>query len=162
MRHSKKFNELLLQYEATPLLSGRKSEIFWRMMRAARTFSDWASIYQYADSSIRKDAQREMETKVLRGKSVFDIQLNILELFLIIDKSDKDEILRRYLKKHHEKDDLLFVLEMADSGESSHLAMDVTERLGKLYKRFGNIHRGLKARCRKSWAMLEKYSTFNP
>lgn len=158
MRNSKKFYELLLQYEATSI--AKRTPIFWKMKNNARTFADWTAIYQYADDSIRTDAQQEMKTKVLKGKNLSDIQLNILELFMIIDESDKDAILTKYLKKYHKKDDLLFALELCYWDYGS-LKGEVIGKLGKFYKHFGNINRGLESRYKRSQKLLEK-STFNP
>ena len=81
MRLSKKFSELLLQYKAASRRA--KSEIFQKMKKNATNFADWTMIYQYGDDTIRKDAQRKMEKLVLSGKTAADIQLNILELFLM-------------------------------------------------------------------------------
>lgn len=161
MRKTEEFNKLLLRYEAASLASPLKSDIFWRMREKAKSFSDWTAIFQYGDSSIRKDAQREMERLVLKGNDRSDIQLNILELFMVIDQGDKDEILRKYLKKFHEKDDLLFVLECADDGEEGYLAMQTRRKLERIYKRFGDLNRGLEARYKRSHKLLER-STFNP
>lgn len=158
MRNSKKFYELLLQYEAASIR--RRTPIFWEMEKEAKTFSDWTSVYQYAGDSIRKDAQRQMEKLVLRGNKASNIQLNILELFLIIDQGDKDEILRKYLRKYHKKDDLLFALENTD-WDYSDLKGDVMKELEKFYVKPGNINRGLEARHKRSLKLLEK-STFNP
>lgn len=158
MRNSKKFHELLLQYEATSI--SKRTPIFWEMKDNARTFADWAAIYQYGGDSIRKDAQREMERLVLKDNKVSDIQMNILELFLVIDETDKDKILRKYIKKWHTKDDLLFALENAD-WEYGNLEGEMVRKLGKFYKRPGNINRGLDARHKRSHKLLEK-STFNP
>ena len=155
MRNSKKFHSLLLQYEATSI--AKRTSIFWNMKKEAKTFADWSSIYQYAGDSIRKDAQREMERLVLRGSTVFDIQLNILELFIIIDQEDKCRILERYLKKHHDKDDLLFVASLDDEQ-----GLDTLNKLAKYYKRLYNVNKGIYARRRKSYKMLEEFSTFNP
>ena len=162
MRRTKKFNEILLQYEATSFSSPRKSKLFGEMRKKAKSFSDWASVYQYAGDSIRKDAQREMERLVLRGKYASHVQLNILELFLIIDQSDKDEILRRYIKKYHKKDDLLFALSEASWGDDSDFSLELISKLQKLYKSYHGLDRGLNARERRSLRLLEEKSDFNP
>lgn len=161
MRKTEEFNKLLLRYEAASLASPLKSDIFWRMREKAKSFSDWTAIYQYGDSSIRKDAQREMEKLVLKGDEMSDIQLNILELFMIIDQGDKDEILRKYLKKFHKKDDLLFVLECSEDCDDDNFSFEIWEKVAKFYKRLGDVNRGLKARCERSRKLLER-STFNP
>jgi len=159
MRNSKNFKKLLNQYESTPIST--RSSLFQKMKRNARTFSDWASVYQYAGYSIRKDAQREMERLVLRGDTVSNIQLNILELFMIIDQGDKEAILEKYLKKYHKKDDLLFVLSLA-TGDNRYIAMKAMYGLEKHYKKIYNISKGVEARERKSKKMLKELSTFNP
>ena len=152
-RKTKEFNKLLLQYKATPIVS--RSKIFWEMMRKAKSFSDWTAIYQYGDDSIRKDAQREMEKLVLKGRKKTDVQLNILELFMVIDESDKDEILRKYLEKHHQKDDILFVLSCAgDSDLWSELFAEVQD----YYDDYDELERELST-YRES---LLQESTFNP
>ena len=161
MRKSKEFNELLVRYESASLSSPLKSDIFQKMKGKAKNFSDWTAVYQYGGSSIRKDAQRKMEKLVFKAENTQDLQLNIIELFMVIDEADKDEILRKYLRKHHEKDDLLFALEYADWGEEGYLAMELRERLDKLYKKSGNINRALEARYKRSAKLLER-STFNP
>ena len=159
MRNSKRFHELLLQYEATSV--GKRTQIFWEMKSKAKTFADWDAVYQYAGSSLRKDAQREMERLVLKGDTTSDIQLNILELFMIIDEADKSAILSMYVKKHHGKDDLLFALSEADWSEDGLLVVELWNKLEAFYKASDGIKRGLNARHKRSKKLLEK-STFNP
>lgn len=161
MRKTKEFNKILLQYEATSFSSPRKSKLFGEMRRKAKSFSDWATVYQYAGDSIRKDAQREMERLVLKGRYASHVQLNILELFLIIDQSDKDEILRRYVRKYHKKDDLLFALSEASWGDDGDFPFELISKLQKLYKSPRGLERGLDARERRSLKLLEN-SDFNP
>jgi len=162
MRRTKEFNKILVQYEATSFSSPRKSKLFGEMRKKAKSFSDWASVYQYASDSIRKDAQREMERLVLKGRYASHVQLNILELFLIIDKSDKDEILRRYIRKYHKKDDLLFALSEASWGDDSIFSLELISKLQKLYKSYHGLDRGLDAREKRSLKLLEENSDFNP
>lgn len=158
MRLSKKFSELLLQYKAASRRA--KSEIFQKMKKNATNFADWTMIYQYGDDTIRKDAQRKMEKLVLSGKTAADIQLNILELFLIIDTSYKDEILRKYLKKHHKKDDFLFAITQCD-WEYGNLEGVCWNKLEQYYKSPGFIHVGVDARYKRNRKLMEK-STFDP
>lgn len=159
MRYSKKFSELLLQYKAVSHKT--KSEIFQKMKRNAKNFADWTMIYQYGDSSVRKDAQRRMEKLVLEGKTTSDIQLNMLELFMVIDTADKDGILEKYLKKHHEKDDYLFVACECD-WEYGTLGLVALENLENYYKSPGFIQVGINAKEKRNQKLLEKKSTFNP
>ena len=160
MRHSKDFNKLLLQYEATSI--AKRSKIFKKMRRQARTFADWAIIYQYAGSSIREATLPKMEAKVLKGKKLSDIQLNILEYFMVCYQNEKNDILRKYIKKYNSKDDLLFAFSVAtscwDNGDFNSILLD---KLNKFYKRGGDIERGVKARGKKNQKLLEK-SKFNP
>ena len=157
MRKSKDFNELLIRYESSSLGSPLKSDVFQKMRKTAKNFSDWTAVYQYADSSIRKDAQRKMEKLVFKAENTQDLQLNILELFMVLDESDKDEILRKYIRKHHEKDDLLFALENTSWGE---FAIELRKKLDHFYKP-GFIEMGLKARGKRSEKLLQRYM-FNP
>ena len=159
MRHSKKFNSLLLQYEAITHASPRKTTLFFEMEKTAKTFSDWASIYQYAGSSKRKDAQRKMEDTFLRGGSRKDIQMNIHELFMICDIADMDKFLKLYLEKYHKKDDLLFAVTESDWSTSDLM----TAFMQELKNKFGvvSISDELRDRRRKTEEMMKK-STFNP
>lgn len=157
MRKSKEFNELLIRYESASLSSPLKSDIFQKMKKAAKNFSDWTAVYQYGDSSIRKDAQRKMEDLVFQANDKEDLQLNILELFMVVDEADKDEILRRYLRKCHGKDDLLFALENTSWGE---FAIELRKKLDQFYKP-GFIEIGLKARSKRTEKLLQR-SIFNP
>ena len=160
MRKTKEFNEWLLKFEATPLVSGLRPQVFQVMRKKAKSFSDWTAIFQYGGNDIRYEALNMMKKTVLKGKNSADIQLNILELFFVIDQDEKDEILRKYLKKHHGKDDLLFVLENSD-WDGGNLKGEVLSKLGGFYKRCGNIDRGLDARCKRTCKLLKK-TTFNP
>ena len=159
MRHSKEFNKLLLQYEALPHSSSEKTGLFFKMMGKAQSFSDWASIYQYAGESIRKDAQRKMESKVLKGVTKEDVQMNIHELFLICDRAEMDRILEKYLQKHKKKDDYLFAIVEAD-WEYSDL---VPVLMQELEEKFGvsSISKELDS-CRKKIRGLKRFSKFNP
>ena len=159
MRKTEKFNELLLQYEALPHSSAEKTSLFFKMMGKARSFSDWASVYQYAGNSIRKDAQREMESRVLKGNTKEDIQMNIHELFLICDRADMDKILEGYLKKYKKKEDYLFAIVEAD-WEYSDLVPGLMQELEEKFN-VGSVSKELGS-YRKKIRELTKTSTFNP
>ena len=167
-RNTPQFEKLLRKYEAMSLSQRYNSCIFWDMEEMAQTFSDWAAIYQYGDDSLRKDAQREMEELWINDKDNSDVQLNIVELFLIIDKADKEKILRRYLEKFDDKDDLLFALEMAedhyfDTYENTGLISDIRSQLRDEYCKGSDlvIEQHLRYRHKRT-EKLRKKSTFNP
>lgn len=162
------FKKLLRKYEAMSLSEKYGSCLFWDMIEKAHSFSDWASIYKYGDDSLRKDAQRKMEELFINDNEDSDVQLNIIELFLIIDKADKDDILRKYLEKFNDKDSLLFALEMAenhyfDSYEDTGLISDIRSQLRDEYCRGSDlvIEQHLKYRYKRT-EKLRKKSTFNP
>ena len=161
MRHNSKFNELLIKYEGASLASGIRPDLFQKMRKKAKTFSDWASIYQYAGDEIRYEALEKMRKTVLKGETTADIQLNIIELFLVIDTSERDEILEKYLKKHHRKDDLLFTRTQCD-WMNSDLGDYLWCELNKHYKSPGYINVGIKFREKRNHTLVEKFSTFNP
>ena len=144
-RKTKKFNELLLRYEATPITS--RSRIFWEMKRKAKSFSDWATVYQYGGDDVEK--------LVLRGRKKNDVRLNIWELFLIIDQSDQQEVLEKYLKKHHQKEDFVFALSCADEED---VRSSLYAELQPYYEDFDDLERDLN----ECWASLYQESTFNP
>ena len=161
MRHNSKFNELLIKYEGASLASGIRPDLFQKMRKKAKTFSDWASIYQYAGDEIRYEALEKMRKTVLKGETTADIQLNIIELFLVIDTSERDEILEKYLKKHHGKDDLLFAITKCD-WEYGSLEGYLWSELEKYYKSPGFINVGVNARYERNRKLVEELSTFNP
>lgn len=167
-RKTTQFRKLLRKYEAMSLSQRNKSDLFWDMKEKARSFSDWAAIYQYGDDSLRKDAQRKMEELFINDNEDSDVQLNIIELFLVIDKADKDEVLRKYLEKFDDKDSLLFALEMAenhyfDTYENTGLISDIRSQLREEYCRGSDlvIEQHLKYRYKRT-EKLRKKSTFNP
>ena len=125
------------------------------MKKKAKNFSDWTAIYQYGGDTIRKEAQHEMEKLVLNGRSKTNVRLNILELFLIIDESDKDEILRKYLEKHHQKDDILFVLSCAGESDLWH------ELFAQVQDRYEDYDQ-FEEQCDEYRVSLLQESTFNP
>ena len=97
-----------------PLGSGRKYEIYKRMIRAARSFNDWAIVYRYGDNSYQYLALEQMKAKVLKGKTSSDVQENILVLFdLVTDEDEQNEILKAFLSKYDSRDDLLFVWDLS-------------------------------------------------
>lgn len=161
MRHNSEFNELLTKYEGASLASGIRPNLFQKMRKKAKTFSDWASIYQYAGDEIRHEALDKMRKTVLKGETTADIQLNIIELFLVIDTSEKDEILGKYLKRFHEKDDLLFAITQCD-WEDGDLRDELWCKLDKCYESPGFINAGIEAREKHNHTLVEKFSTFNP
>ncbi len=167
-RKTTQFRKLLRKYEAMSLSQRNHSYLFWDMEEKARSFSDWATIYQYGDDSLRKDAQRKMEELFINDNEDSNVQLNILELFLIIDNADKEEILRKYLEKFDDKDSLLFALEMAenhyfDTYENTGLIRDIRSQLRDEYCRGSDlvIEQHLVYRKKRTEKMLKR-STFNP
>ena len=161
MRKSKEFNELLLQYEATSLASGLRPNIFKKMRKKAKTFSDWTEIYHYASDEIRHEALDMMRETVLKGRTLVNVQLNIMELFLIIDDSEKDEILEKYLEKHHKKDDFLFAITQCD-WEYGSLEGSLYYELEKYYDEPNTVQANVDARYERNHELLEEFSTFNP
>ena len=161
MRKSKEFNELLLQYEAASLASGRRPGIFRKMRIKAKTFSDWTEIYHYAGDKIRYEALDMMRETVLKGRTLVDIQLNIMELFLVINDSEKNEILEKYLEKHHKKDDFLFAITQCD-WEDGGLKSSLYYELQKYYDEPDLVHADVDARYEHNHELLEEFSTFNP
>jgi hypothetical protein len=167
-RKTKEFNDLLTQYEEATYRSGKKPGIFRKMLRQARTFSDWASIYQYGDDDIRKKAEEKMKRRVIREEKDSYAQLNIMELFLVIDQGDKLGILKRYIKKFHEKDSLLFVLEMMEGcsyetncADGGLVRKTRAELRDKYYGTDGKLEVGLSYRYKRTEKLWEK-ATFNP
>ena len=165
-RKTKEFNDLLFQYEI--YRSDKKPGIFRKMLRQARTFSDWASIYQYGDDDIRKMAEEKMKRRVVREEKDSHAQLNIMELFLVIDQGDRLGILKRYIKKFHEKDSLLFVLEMMEGcsyetncADGGLVRKTRAELIDKYYGTDKNLEVGLSYRYKRTEKLWEE-STFNP
>lgn len=118
-RTTKKFAELLTQYEAMTNCGNAKTSFFFTKLQPnAKNFTDWSVIYNYGDASVRKDALLKMKGNVIRGLSRSEIQLNILELLIVIDNDDKREVLKRYLKRFHKEQDFLFVFDIGDWNDS--------------------------------------------
>lgn len=168
-RKTKKFRKMLHKYEAMRLSKRYGSDLFWKMMDEATSFSDWTSIFQYGDDSIRKDAQRKMEQTVFLDEEDKNVQLNILELFMVIDQADKEKFLRKYLRKFHSKDSLLFALEMTEDArwdeywDANGLVCDIRSELRCKYCKGSDlvIEQHLKYRYKRT-EKLRKKSTFNP
>lgn len=161
MRHNKQFYELLLQYEAASLASGLRPGIFQKMRKKAKTFSDWTEIYHYAGDEIRHEALDRMKETVLKGRTLINIQLNIMELFMIIDDSEKDGILEKYLDKHHKKDDLLFAITQCDWKYGS-MEGALRRELDEYYESQKLIQAAVDARYNRNHELLEEFSIFNP
>ena len=168
-RKTKEFRKMLHKYEAMSLSKKYGSDLFWKMMDEATSFSDWTSIFQYGDDSIRKDAQRKMEELFINDDKDSDVQLNILELFLVIDQADKEQVLRKYLEKFDSKDSLLFALEMTEDArwdeywDAQNLVCDIRSQLRDEYCRGSDlvIEQHLRYRHKRT-EKLRKKSTFNP
>ena len=159
-RKTKKFSELLLQYEAMTNREKAETRFFFvKLMPQAKNFSDWTVIYSYGDDSVRKDALWKMKENAIHGLSRSEIKLNILELFLVIDSFDKDGILKRYLERYHKAEDFLFVLDETDSDN-----YQFTKFVYQEAKKYGfniDIFEGEDERIAKRSELL-KESTFNP
>ncbi len=126
------FSNLYRQYRMAPLGSGKKFEIYKRMVKAARSFNDWAIVYRYGDNSYQYLAEEHMKAKVLKGKTSLDVRRNILKLFdLVTDENEQNEILKAFLLKYHSRDDLRFVSEFSLSLviEFSDLSVDEIEEI---------------------------------
>lgn len=126
------FSSLYHQYRMAPLGSGRKYEIYKRMVKNARSFNDWAIVYRYGDNSYQYLAEEHMKAKVLKGKTSSDVRKNILKLFeLVTDEDEQNEILKAFLLKYHSHDDLLFVSKFSLSLviEFSDLSADEIEEI---------------------------------
>ena len=168
-RKTQKFRKMLHKYEAMSLSKRYSSNLISKMMDVATSFSDWTSIFQYGNDSIRIDAQRNMEKTVFLDKEDKNVQLNIIELFMVIDQADKEKFLRRYLRKFHSKDSLLFALEMTEDArwdeywDTHGLVCDIRSQLREEYCRGSDlvIEQHLKYRYKRT-EKLRKKSTFNP
>ena len=126
------FGNLYRQYRKAPLGSGKKFEIYKRMVKNARSFNDWAIVYRYGDNSYQYLAEEHMKAKVLKGKTSLDVRRNILKLFdLVTDENEQNEILKAFLLKYHSRDDLRFVSEFSLSLviEFSDLSVDEIEEI---------------------------------
>lgn len=158
-RHTRLFENLLQKYEKKQPNSKRKNNFFLgRLLPNAKSFSDWTVIFDLGDDSVRKDALREMKKYAISGKSREEIQLNILELWLVIDNADKDEILQKYLERYHEAEDFLFALDETDSNNYS-----FNDFIYQEAKRYGfniSVLDGIDERIAKRHKLLER-STFN-
>lgn len=159
-RKSKKFKELLLQYEAMTNREKATTRFFFvELMPHAKNFADWSVIFSYGDDSVRKDALLKMVENVIHGQSRSEIRLNILELFIVIDNADKDEVLKRYLARFHKEEDFLFVLDVADWDNYK-----FTRFVNKEAKKYGfdlDFFDGEDERIAKLDELL-KQSSFNP
>ena len=159
-RKTKRFRELLAQYESMTNREKVKSRFFFKkLMPNAKNFVDWTVIYSYGGDSVRKDALLKMIENAICGLSRSEIQLNILELFIVIDSADKDGVLKRYLKRFHKEQDFLFVLDEADRDDDA-FRKYVNEEMEK-YGVVVNPFYGLDERIEKNEELLRQ-STFDP
>lgn len=158
-RHTRLFEKLLRKYEEKQPNSKRKNNFFLRrLLPNAKSFSDWTVIFDLGDDSVRKDALGEMKKYAISGKSREEIQLNILELWLVIDNADKDEILQKYLERYHEAEDFLFARDETDPNNYS-----FNDFIYQEAKRYGfniSVLDGIDERIKRH-KLLER-STFNP
>jgi len=159
-RKTKKFNELLLQYEAMTKRKRAETRFFFeKLMPHAQNFSDWTAIYTYGDDTVRKDALWKMKENAIHGTSREEIQLNILELFLVIDSADKEDILKRYLERFHKEQDFLFVLDETDV--DNYMFTEFVYQESEKYGYDIDFLEGEDERIAKRFELL-KESTFNP
>jgi len=159
-RKTKKFRELLSQYEAMTNREKANTRFFFTdLMPSAQNFSDWTVIYHYGGDTVRKDALRKMKLNAICGRSRSEIQLNILELFLVIDEADKEEILKRYLVRFHKKQDFLFVLDESDW--DNYKFREYVDAEAKGYGIDINFFEGEDERQKKIDELM-RLSTFNP
>lgn len=159
-RKTKRFRELLAQYES---MTRRKKAstcfFFTDLMPNAKNFADWTVIYRYGGDTVRKDALWKMKLNAICGRSRSEIQLNILELFLVIDEADKEEILKRYLLRFHQKQDFLFVLDESDW--DNYKFREYVDAEAKEYGIDIDFFEGEDKRLKKLDELM-KLSTFNP
>lgn len=107
------FNELYSQYRTVSLRSGKRPELFERMLECARRFDDWAIIHRYGDSSYQYLAEQKMKATVFDEENSLDVQKNIVKLFEILtDENERKEILESYISKYQTRDDYVFALVM--------------------------------------------------
>lgn len=105
------FDDLYYQYRNTSLRSGKRPELFERMLECAKCFDDWAIIHRYGDSSYQYLAEQKMKATVFDEKNSLDVQKNIVRLFEILtDEGEREEILESYISKYQEEDDYIFAL----------------------------------------------------
>ena len=159
-RKTKKFKKLLSQYEAMTNREKAETRFFFTdLMPNAQNFSDWTSIYHYGGDTVRKHALQRMKDNAICGRSRSEIQLNIMELFLVIDEADKETILKRYLVRFHQKQDFLFVLDESDW--DNYKFREYVDAEAKEYGININFFKGENKRLKKLDELM-KLSTFNP
>ena len=107
------FDDLYYQYRNASLRSGKRPELFERMLECAKRFDDWAIIHRYGDSSYQYLAEQKMKATVFDEENSLDVQKNIVKLFEILtDEGEREEILESYISKYQGKDDYIFALVM--------------------------------------------------
>lgn len=159
-RKTKKFRELLLQYEAMTNREKANTRFFFtELMPKAKSFSDWTVIFHYGGDTVRKDALWKMKLNAIRGKSREEIQLNILELFIVLDSADQADILKRYLRRFHKEQDFLFVMDEVDWTDYA-FRNYINDEMEK-YDIHVDPFKGKNERLRMRKKLLKK-STFNP
>lgn len=138
MRNSYKFRELLVEYLQASY--SKKTKMIDNLRKSAKKFFDYAMLFQF-DRYGREEAFEKMMKSYLQEKYFIRIQQNILDLFDAIDEwnedheeepIDKNLILEKFYKKHHErKEDLLFYL--AEIEGSGRYESKAEKKLLKLY-----------------------------
>ena len=105
------FDDLYYQYRNASLRSGKRPELFERMLECAKRFDDWAIIHRYGDSSYQYLAEQKMKATVFDEKNSLDVQRNIINLFeLIVDDGERREIMEDFISKYQSVDDYLFAM----------------------------------------------------
>ena len=105
------FDDLYCQYRNASLRSGKRPDLFKRMLESAKRFDDWAIIHRYGDSSYQYLAEEKMKVTVFDEENSLDVQKNIVKLFEIMtDGNEREEILESYISKYQTKDDYVFAL----------------------------------------------------
>jgi hypothetical protein len=107
------FDDLYCQYRNASLRSGKRPDLFKRMLESAKRFDDWAIIHRYGDSSYQYLAEEKMKATVFNEENSLDVQKNIVRLFEILtDENEREKILKSYISKYQTKDDYVFALVM--------------------------------------------------
>lgn len=144
------FKSLYRQYKRLGLRAEGRHALYERMVANAEHFAEWAIVYQFGDDTYRYTALENMKNTIFDEVKSVDVQMNIMELFEIVtDASEQEEILKMYLSRFTEKDDLLFVMVLSHDG-----AYDDAERKAiQFYSGFGKLYKGV---LQKSERMKKK------